>query len=150
MRSPRSPRSSDEQVKDSAEIRTASRLDRDLLLALLSPDSNVAEVFSVDETSLAIGHFIWDPEQRRAWFVASRLPRLPEGQVYQLWVNAAGRYVSLGAFNADDTGFARFQALIPHGVENYENAVVTVEADSGVSVRSGPAVFVADLSNIRR
>lgn len=140
----------DEQARDSADLRSGSRLDRDLLLALLSPDSNVAEVFSVDENSFAIGRFIWDPEQRRAWFVASRLPRLPDGQAYQLWVNAAGRYTSLGSFNADDSGFARFQALIPQGVEGYENAVVTVEAASGVSQRSGPAVFVADLANIRR
>ncbi|MEZ4482869.1 MAG: anti-sigma factor [Dehalococcoidia bacterium] len=140
----------DDQAKEAADIRSTSRLDRDLLLALLSPDSNVAEVFSVDENSFAIGRFIWDPEQRRAWFVASRLPKLSDGQAYQLWVNAAGHYISLGSFNADDSGFARFQALIPQGVDGYENAVVTVEAASGVSERSGPAVFVADLANSRR
>jgi anti-sigma-K factor RskA len=139
----------DDQARESAQLQSAARQDRDLLVALLSPDSSVAEVYPVDRTSSAIGRLIWDPEQRRVWFIATRLPRLADGKSYQLWVNAGNTYVSLGTFNSDATGFARFQALVPQGVNAYEQAVVTVEV--GVTSQlSGPAIFVADLSAFRR
>jgi hypothetical protein len=136
----------DDQAQDSADLRYAARLDRDLLLALLSPDSKVAEVYSVDRTSVALGRLIWDPDQGRVWFVASRLQQLTDGQTYQLWVDAGGTYVRLGSFNADDSGLARFQTLVPQGVDGYSNAVVTIE-QGVVAQRSGPTVFVADLSS---
>ena len=138
----------DDQARESAELRSAARLDRDLFFALLSPDSDKADVYSVDPTSSAIGRVIWDPDQSRIWFVASRLPKLSGGDAYQLWVDADGTFVSLGTFNADESGFARFQALVPQGVDGYDNAVVTIEPGP-VSQRSGPAVLVADLSSFR-
>jgi anti-sigma-K factor RskA len=139
----------DDQARDAAQIQATARQDRDLLIALLSPDSEVAEVYSVDRDSFAIGRLVWDPELRRVWFVGSRLPMLTDGQSYQLWVDADGIYVSLGSFNADESGFARFQALVPQGVEGYDNAVVTIEMGTAEQL-SGPAVFVADLSQFRR
>jgi anti-sigma-K factor RskA len=139
----------DDQARDAAQIQATARQDRDLLIALLSPDSEVAEVYSVDRDSFAIGRLVWDPELRRVWFVGSRLPRLTDGQSYQLWVDADGTYVSIGSFNADESGFARFQALIPQGVEGYDNAVVTIETATAEQL-SGPVVFVADLSQFRR
>ena len=73
---------------------------------------------------------------------------LSDGAAYQLWVDADGTFVSLGTFNSDESGFARFQALVPQGVDGYDNAVVTVE-DGPAAQRSGPAVLVADLSSFR-
>jgi anti-sigma-K factor RskA len=139
----------DDQARDAAQIQATARQDRELLVALLSPDSRVAEVYSVNRDSFAIGRLVWDPEQRRVWFVGSRLDRLADGESYQLWVDADGTYVSLGSFNADNSGFARFQALVPQGVEGYDNAVVTIEQGTAGQL-SGPAVFVADLSQFRR
>ena len=46
--------------KSNAELVAAARDDRDLALALLSPDSQVADVISVNESVAAIGRFIWD------------------------------------------------------------------------------------------
>jgi hypothetical protein len=138
----------DDQARDSAELQSAARMDRELFFALLSPDSDKADVYSVDPSSSAIGRVIWDPDQRRIWFVATRLPMLSDGAAYQLWVDADGTFVSLGTFNSDESGFARFQALVPQGVDGYDNAVVTVE-DGPASQRSGPAVLVADLSSFR-
>ncbi len=132
----------------SSEIRADAKDDRALLLAILSPESEIAEVFAVDESS-AIGRFVWDREQQRIWFVASGLPARPAGQTYQLWVNAGGRYVSLGTFNTDSAGFVRYQTWAPPTIESSENAVVTIETAGGVQERSGPSVFVADLSGFR-
>jgi len=139
----------DQQARESAELQSAARLDRDLLIALLSPDSKAADVFPVDSDLYAIGRLIWDPEQRRVWFVASRLPQLSDGARYELWVQSEGTYISLGSFNSDETGLARFQALVPQGVDGYDLALVTQEPGPS-SELSGKTLFVADLSKLRR
>lgn len=126
------------------------QLDRDMLMALLSPESRTAEVISVADKASPLGRLIWDPGQRRLWFVASRLPKLPEGETYQLWVNVDGKYRSLGTFQPDGSGFARFVRYLPEGLDPYESVVVTIERAGGAPERTGPGVFfVADLSAFR-
>ncbi|MFN0093885.1 MAG: anti-sigma factor domain-containing protein [Dehalococcoidia bacterium] len=137
-----------EAERQSAELQEDAQGDRDLLLAIISPESDVAEVFAVDE-SAAIGRFVWDRQQKRVWFVASRLQARPAGETYQLWVNAQGKYVSIGTFNADERGFVRFQTWVPESIDAYESAVVTIERAGGAKERSGPGVFVADLSRFQ-
>jgi anti-sigma-K factor RskA len=134
----------DDQAREALELQSAAKLDRDLLIALLSPESKIAFVYPTDASPVAIGRFIWDPEQLRAWFIASRLPMLEEGQTYQLWVDGDGTFISLGRFNADASGFARFQALIPQGIEAYTQAVVTIESENS-DQRQGTTIFVANL-----
>lgn len=131
------------------DLRAAVKTDSDLFLALISPRSKVAEVVSFDETNGSIGRFIWDDDQKRAWFVAGQLPRRPYYETYQLWVNAGGKYFSLGTFEPDDEGFARYETTLPEGLNGYDTAVVTIEQSGGSSVREGPAVFfVSDLSRL--
>lgn len=139
-----------DEKRASAELREAAAEDRDLLLALLSPTSDVAEVVSVDESNRSIGRLVWDDEQKRIWFIAVNLPPRPEGETYQVWVNSGGRYYSLGTFDSDDKGFARWEAAVPQGLQSYESAVVTIERAGGASERSGTSVFVTDLSKFRR
>ncbi|MFN0145061.1 MAG: anti-sigma factor [Dehalococcoidia bacterium] len=134
----------------SAELLAATVEDRELTLALLSPETNSAFVFPVNERTSAVGRLVWDEGQKKVWFVASGLERLPEGETYQVWVDAGGRYIPLGTFNADETGFARYAARVPQGLTTYDSAVVTIERSPGSSERSGPSVFVSDLSPLRR
>lgn len=134
----------------SAELSAAASGDRDLLLALLSPEANVAVVFPVNDRSSALGRLVWDESQKKVWFVASGLDRLAEGQTYQVWLDAGGRYIPLGTFNADDSGLARYAARVPQGLKSYESAVVTIERTPGSGERSGPSVFVSDLTSFRR
>jgi len=142
-------RLSDEE-QTSNELRLAARGDRDLLLALLSPESDVAEVFSVNDSGPAIGRLVWDEQQKKVWFVASHLLPRPAGETYQVWVSSGGRYFSLGTFNPDDSGFARYETIVPAGLKSYESAVVTIERAGGSPERTGPSVFVTDLSRLRR
>ncbi|MCC6381010.1 MAG: anti-sigma factor [Dehalococcoidia bacterium] len=139
-----------EEERPSSELRSATRSDRDLLLAIMSPDSDTAEVFGVNDYASALGRLVWDEQQRRLWFIASRLPALPEGQTYQIWVSSGGRYASLGTFNSDASGFARYETLVPQGLKSYESAVVTIERAGGAPERSGQSAFVTDLSRLRR
>lgn len=141
-------RLSDEERTSAAQSQQA-RSDRELLLAMLSPRSQVAEVYSTDTQAAAIGRLIWNEEEKRVWFVADKLPSRPSGQVYQLWVSEDGTYESLGTFQPDTSGFARYVASVPEGMTGYDAAVVTIEPAGGAEERSGPAVFAADLSRFR-
>jgi len=142
-------RLSDEE-RTSDELQQAARGDRDLLLAMLSPEADVAEVFSVEPGASSIGRLVWDRDQKKVWFVANRLRSLPAGETYQVWASAGGKYHSLGTFNAEPSGFARYETIVPQGLENYESAVVTIERAGGAPERTGSSVFVADLSRLRR
>jgi hypothetical protein len=123
---------------------------RDLLLAMLSPKSDVADVYSPDDNTAAIGRLIWNDEQKRVWFVADNLPARPANQTYQIWVSSGGKYTSLGTFAPDATGFARYVAIVPQGMKSYDTAVVTIEEAGGASQRSGPFVFSANLSRFQK
>jgi anti-sigma-K factor RskA len=140
-----------QEEQRSYELDRAAQNDRELVIALLSPESDVAEVYSTDEASSSIGRLVWDPEQKRVWFVASRLQQLPPGKTYQIWASSSGRYQSLGTFNADGSGFAAYQAPVPQGMKSYETAVVTIEQAGGAPERTdSKSIFVADLSSFRR
>lgn len=139
-----------EEERASTELRAAARNDHDLLVAILSPESDIAEVVPVDEKSPGVGRLVWDRVQERVWLVATKLEPLPAGQTYQLWVSSQGEWVSLGTFNADSAGFARYQTFVPQGMESYESALVTIERAGGATERTGPGVFVSDLSRFRR
>lgn len=136
--------------RNSDLLKLAAQRDRDLLLALMSPKSDIADVFTKDESATSIGRLVWDADQKRVWFVASNLPQRPKGETYQLWANSGGKFFSLGVFAPDETGFARYDTIVPQGLKSYESAVVTIERAGGANQRSGPSVFVADLSGLRR
>lgn len=139
-----------DQERLAADLEERSRDDRELNLAFMSPQSDVAAVTSLDATGHAIGRLVWDSEQKRVWFVASELSPRPPGETYQIWVNSGGRYYSLGTFAPDESGFARYETVVPEGLSTYESAVVTIERAGGSPLREGPTVFfVADLSRLR-
>jgi len=140
----------DEAERNSDQLKRAAQEDRNLLLALMSPKSDVADVFTKDESATSIGRLVWDEDQKRVWFVASDLAQRPKGETYQLWANNGGKFYSLGVFAPDASGFARYETSVPQGLKSYESAVVTIERAGGSNERSGPSVFVADLSGLRR
>jgi anti-sigma-K factor RskA len=131
-------------------LQQAANGDRELLVAMMSPQNDVAAVISREPNSPAIGALVWDEEQKKVWFVASRLRILSTNETYQLWVNSDGNFYSLGTFSSDGSGFARYQTVVPQGLRSYEYAVVTIERAGGSERRSGDSVFVADLLGLRR
>ncbi|MCC7366722.1 MAG: anti-sigma factor [Dehalococcoidia bacterium] len=134
----------------SSEIEAAARGDRALLLALLSPESQVAEIVPLDETVPTVGRLVWDNTQKKVFFVAMSLPAVGQDETYQLWVSADGRFFSLGTFGPDDSGFVRYETTLPQDLKSYESAVVTIERAGGSSSRAGRTVMVTDLSDLRR
>jgi len=131
-----------DQERAAARLEESARGDQDLVLALLSPKTKVADFVSPDENPSSFGRLVWDDEQKRVWFVASDLQQRPTGETYQLWVNSDGRYYSLGTFAPDESGLARYQTSVPEGITSYDTAVVTIERAGGSPVREGPTVFL--------
>jgi anti-sigma-K factor RskA len=131
----------DDYESTSAELQQAAKDDRDLFVALTSPDTDVADVVSMDKSASSLGRLIWNEDQKKVWFLATLLPRLPAGETYQIWVSSAGRYYTLGTFEPDETGFARYETVVPEGLTTYDTAVVTIERAGGSPARSGDAVF---------
>jgi anti-sigma-K factor RskA len=138
-----------EAEQASAKQEQATRSDRELMLAMMSPDSDTANLTAIEGNDAAIGRLIWDDENDRLWFVANRLPQRPRGETYHIWVNADGKYVSLGTFNTDASGFARFETEMPEGIDRYESAVVTIQSIAAAE-KDGDAVFVASLRSLRK
>ena len=139
-----------QEERASFEQSQAARGDRDLLLAMLSPKSDIADVYSPDDNKFAIGRLIWNDEQKRVWFVADNLAPRPNNQTYQIWVSSGGKYTSLGTFTPDSTGYARYVTIVPQGMASYDTAVVTIEVAGGATQRSGPFVFSADLTPFKK
>lgn len=128
-----------------SELQAAAQRDSELLGALLSPDSQIADVTTMRGNS-SLGRLVWEADQSRVWFWAQRLRPLPEHQTYQLWLIADGQYVSLGTFNADATGKATYRRFVAEGLDRYDAAVVTIETRDGEPQRQGdPVFFVARL-----
>lgn len=126
----------------------ATRSDRELMLAMMSPESDTADVNATPGNDPAIGRLIWDEKQKKVWFVANRLPQRPSDETYHIWVATEGKYVSLGTFNTDATGFARVERTLPEGISQYEQAIVTIES-AAAEAKGGNAVFVASLWGLR-
>jgi len=140
-----------ERLKDTEataeDLRLASERDAELLAAMMSASSNIAAVSPLGSNNSAIGRLVWEADQSRLWFVAQRLPHLPEGQTYQVWLISDGDYVSIGSFNSEEDGSVVYPRFVPEGLDRYDSALVTIETVGGNPERRGDGVFfVADLA----
>ncbi|MGH2610728.1 MAG: anti-sigma factor, partial [Tepidiformaceae bacterium] len=132
----------------SVKQQEATRSDRELMLAMMSPESDTADVNATEGHDPAIGRLIWDEKLKKVWFVANRLPQLSSGETYHIWVITEGEWVSLGTFNTDANGFARVERTLPEGIAQYDQAIVAIESIAAER-RDGDTVFVASLWSLR-
>lgn len=139
----------DDAERITAQLTEESQKDKELLLALMSDASKSIGVVSVDDSSPAIGRLVWDPDSNILWFVASGLPQLPVGEIYKIWLNSAGSYINIGAFNSDESGYVRYQAPLGQDLRTYDGAVITIESLSSSIDREGPPVFVMNLATLQ-
>ena len=139
-------RLSDEELR-TFELATAARGDRELLSTVLSDNSQVVTAFTPSLTN-ALGVLVWDPTKSTLYFVADGIYPRQDGRSYQIWVNESGTFRSLGTFEPDDTGFVRYKTRLPEGIDGYQSAIVTLEREGGADTRTGPSVFVTDLSRL--
>lgn len=130
-----------EAEQRASEYEASAETDRELLAAMLSPESDIAEVVTSERGQGSIGRLVWEEDQKRLWFVARKLPQLDEGQTYEIWVDSGGDYISLGTFRPDESGTATYVRRVPNGISSYSSAIVTIESVGGSFERSGDAIF---------
>jgi len=86
---------------------------------------------------------VMDTAGQQVLLLASRIPPLPEGRTYQLWVIVSGAPRSLGVFAPDRDGrvvYVQSESLdLPSGVQ----AAVSIEPSGGVPQPTGPIVLVS-------
>ncbi|MDI9884278.1 anti-sigma factor [Streptomyces sp. HNM0645] len=86
--------------------------------------------------------FVVSRERDRAVMLASDLPALPEGKVYQLWFDDAGTMRDAGLLGGD-TGT---QTVLVHGpVHDASGMGITVEPSGGSSSPTSPPLMVVAL-----
>lgn len=126
-----------------------AEMDREAIVSsVMASGRSVAwEMAGTDTAPGATAVLAWDPEERLCVLVAERLPLLPEGQVYQLWLTKDdGTPVSMGTFDVDADGAGRLVATLDGEFWGYVSAGVSREPAGGSTERSGPVVLASSLS----
>jgi anti-sigma-K factor RskA len=86
----------------------------------------------------------WSPD-RGLVFAGTRLPALPAGRVYQLWLVTATAPVSVGLLTPDESGRVNIVAAPPRLPGPIAAIAVTLEPAGGVPAPTGPKYLVGAL-----
>ena len=89
----------------------------------------------------ASGRAFWSRAQGLV-FTAARLPDLPQGRTYQLWVLTAGAPVSAGLFRPDASGGSSAVFDTPVALPTPAGLAVSIEPEGGVPAPTGDIVLV--------
>ena len=115
---------------------------QDRLLRLLTSSSEEFTLSGTDIAPQAVATVRYNPGERWAAMEASRLPALPESQVYQIWlVNAAGERWSGAVFRPDENGNAVALVWCPQPMDSIVRFGVSIEPAGGSSTPTGPNVL---------
>jgi anti-sigma-K factor RskA len=75
----------------------------------------------------------------------ANLPPAPHGHTYQLWVASGAGQVSLGTFDPAQDGTVSMLAVAPTSVDQYTDAMVTIEPVGGATTPSEKVVWQISL-----
>jgi anti-sigma-K factor RskA len=133
---------------DAREVRlaaTEAKLERreTTLNTLLTAEADL-EVVQLTTTGVrAPGiQFFWNKRANMGVLHAFRLPPVPAGKVYQLWLIRGGKPIPSTTFNSESDGHALVQAFsLPAGGE-FEAAAITVEPEGGSTTPTMPIVLL--------
>lgn len=132
------------QVSAQANILAASGQGWQSVIALLNDSSLRWYGISGDQAN---GRVWTTPQSDEACLIAQRLPALPKGQVYQVWLaRDGGQEVSGGTFEARE-GNAWVIVKLGEPVLSYSSVFVTVEPAGGSGWPTGGPVLNGKLSS---
>lgn len=106
-----------------------------------APDAVRVDLKGQAETPASAGRAFWSPS-RGLIFHAERLPVLPRGRVYQLWVVTATAPVSAGLLTVGNAGSASFFTALLTNVPKAVAIAVTIEPAGGAPAPTGPKVLI--------
>jgi anti-sigma factor RsiW len=118
---------------------------QDAVLEIVSQaDVKRMPMSGTDAAPSASGRYIWSSAGGLGALVASKLPPLPEGQSYCMWIVYANVWVNGGLFMVDDTGAGRLIVRdLADGADRgaFRGFAVTVEPSAGTATHTGATVL---------
>jgi hypothetical protein len=83
---------------------------------------------------------VMDGESNSAMLMASRLPPLPSGRVYQVWLGRQGARMPAGRLVVDEQGDGECNLQLDGSVHSYDSAWITLEPAEGGPMPNSPGV----------
>ncbi|HTV01064.1 MAG TPA: anti-sigma factor, partial [Luteitalea sp.] len=108
---------------------------------LTAPDLRRVDLAGQPTAPGATARAFWSRAQGLV-LTASRLPDLPRGRTYQLWVLTSGAPVSAGLFKGDASGGATAVFDTPVSLPAPQGLAVSIEPDGGVPAPTGAIILV--------
>ena len=106
-----------------------------------SPQTRVRELEPTEAAPAAEGKLWVDQASGQGMLMARDLPRLPEGQTYQVWLSGGGNRVSAGFLRPSDEDVYYVVLQAPGKLTDYERLGVTREPAGGSPGPTGPRVI---------
>jgi hypothetical protein len=130
-----------EAARQIAEARQAALKAQIVSSVLAAPDLIRYNVIGAEPSAGAFGQILWS-RSRGLVLSASRLPAVPAGKTYHVWLNTPAAPVSAGSFLPDTDGRATLVTENPASVPVPVTSIsVTVEVASGAAAPTGPPVL---------
>lgn len=118
---------------------------QDAVLEIVSQaDVKRMPMSGTDAAPSASGRYIWSRAGGLGALVASKLPPLPEGKSYCMWIVYANAWVNGGLFTVDDTGAGRLIVRdVGDGADRgaFRGFAVTIEPSTGTKKHTGATVL---------
>jgi hypothetical protein len=98
------------------------------LSSYLSKEGAVQVVLNSTKKDKMKATLFWNPNTHEVWLVGGNLPKLPEGQQYQMWGMVSGKPMDAGVFDASSSG----SMMLPmKPMEKPSMFAVTIEKQGG-------------------
>ena len=112
-----------------------------IVAAFEAPLTRTLALAGKGEYARAVARAYLDPESGRLILYAHNLPPVPDGRTYQLWVIIDERPTSVGVFESDSQGEAKYDSGRIPDLDGPVTVAVTLEPDGGVPQPTGPIVL---------
>jgi anti-sigma-K factor RskA len=147
-----------QRALDAAEANVSERIaaeaqSREALAARVGSFEQTLEARVASSVSLALAgdasfgaanaRVVMDAAGQQVLLLASRIPPLPAGRTYQLWVIVSGSPRSLGVFAPDPEGRVVYVGSEPLELPTGVKAAISIEPAGGVPQPTGPIVLVS-------
>jgi anti-sigma-K factor RskA len=112
---------------------------------LARPEVRVMPLAGTGKSPQAAGKILWSAQEKKALFYASKLPSLPEGKTYQLWIIANNKPFDAGIFSVDPQGSAFLKVPSLAEADKAQKFAVTLEPAGGVPQPTGDMHLLGSL-----
>ena len=138
------------ELVQASAVSAGSSAAQDAVFDIVSqPDVRRTPLTGTAAAPAASGRYVWSPTGSIGALVATKLPRLPEGKSYCLWLVYDDSWVVGGLFDIDSTGTGRLVVRdgdIEDAHAQLRGFAVTVEASIGVKQHTGATVMQSPMN----